>query len=120
MEVLENSNRFSLLNELKVLAAYGTRSMNGKAIIYPYWENIARGYEDIIALLLLFMIILIVYPTVLIVLLIIYLWRHKTWTVKSVWDMGKDKWERYLEKKREERKQKKEVQPEEDTPEKEE
>ena len=36
---------------LEVAASFGTRSMWQKAIYYPYWENIARGYEDILSIL---------------------------------------------------------------------
>ena len=98
MEVLENTERYSLLSRLKVLSAFGTRSMNGKAIIYPYWENIARGYEDIIAVLTLFMLLFLLYPIGLCLVLFIIWWRHKGWTLKDVWNKGKDKLERYGEK----------------------
>lgn len=50
-EIIENSSRFIYLNRLKVLLEFGTRSMNTKSIIYPYWENTARGCEDILAAL---------------------------------------------------------------------
>ena len=59
VEIVENSRRYSLPNRIKTILAFGTRSMNGKAIIYPYWENLARGYEDIIALLTVFMLLLL-------------------------------------------------------------
>lgn len=92
-EILENTSRFSLLNRLRVIRAFGTRSMNGKAIIYPYWENVARGYEDIIGLLTVFMLIFLLYPSVLALVLFIRWWRHKGWTFKSVWLKIKDKFE---------------------------
>ena len=38
--------------------------MNTKAIIYPYWENRARGYEDVLALLLVVEIICLIYPVI--------------------------------------------------------
>lgn len=101
VEILENSTRYSLLNRLKVLADFGTRSMNGKAIIYPYWENIARGYEDVIALLTLFMLLFLLYPVVLILVVVIKYWRNKGWTLKDVWHRLKDKSERHMEKRRE-------------------
>lgn len=59
MEVLENTTRFDFLNLLKQLTQFGTRSMSSKAIIYPYWENMARGYEDIALLLLVFELLFI-------------------------------------------------------------
>lgn len=49
IEVIENSSRFHYINRLKTLLEFGTRSMNTKSIIYPYWENTARGCEDILA-----------------------------------------------------------------------
>ncbi len=109
-EMLENTSRYSLLSRLKIIGSFGTRSMNGKAIIYPYWENIARGYEDIIALLTIFMMLFLLYPVVLVVVLFIIWWKHKGWTLKEVWHKLKDKLERRWEKryyKKQERKQKK-------------
>ena len=100
VEVLENTSRYSLVNRLKILAEFGTRSMNGKAIIYPYWENIARGYEDIIAVLTLLMLLCLLYPIVLLVVFFIKWWRHKGWTLKDVGNRLKDKEERFMEKRR--------------------
>ncbi len=97
-EVIENSSRFSLLNRIKIIGAFGTRSMNGRAIIYPYWENMARGYEDIIGLLTLFMFLFLLYPLVLAMVFFIIWWRHKGWTLKDVWHKIKDKLERIGEK----------------------
>ena len=101
MEIVENTSRYSLLNRLKMLLNFGTRSMNGKAIIYPYWENLARGYEDIIALLTVFMILLLLYPVITILWIFIHWWRHKGWTLKDVWNGGRDKLERTVERRRE-------------------
>ena len=86
VEVIENSTRFLFLNRLKLLTQFGTRSMSGKAIIYPYWEKIARGYEDIATLILVFMLLLFIYPVVLLLTAFIIAWKHKKWTVRSVWD----------------------------------
>ena len=101
VEVIENTSRYSLLNRCKTILAFGTRSMNGKAIIYPYWENIARGYEDIIALMTVFMLILLLYPVVTIVWMLVFWWRHKGWTLKDAWKFWKDKAERAVERRRE-------------------
>lgn len=109
VEILENTSRYSLLSRLKTIAAFGTRSMNGKAIIYPYWENIARGYEDIIALLTVFMILFLLYPVVLIVVIFCIWWKHKGWTLTDAWHKGKDRIERKLEKCREKKRGEKPV-----------
>lgn len=107
VEIVENTTRFGLLSRFKLLSEFGTRSMSSKAIIYPYWENIARGYEDILGLILVFVVLLILYPTVLIVILLFRAWKRKTWTVKSVWNKCRDKAERFMEKRRAAKKLKK-------------
>ncbi len=107
-EVVENSTRFGFSRRFEVLAAFGTRSMNRKAIIYPYWENIARGYEDVVAILALFAALFLAYPAAVLVIFLIIRWKHKTWTVGSVYLAVKDKGERQLEKIRAGRREKKE------------
>lgn len=49
-EIVENSGRYSLTALCRVIRDYGKRSMQTKDIIYPYWENNARGIEDACAL----------------------------------------------------------------------
>lgn len=100
IEIVENTTRFSALSRLKVIGAFGTRSMSSKPIIYPYWENIARGYEDILGLLFVFVLLLFIYPTVLVCVFLIKAWKHKSWTVKSVYHKLRDKAECLAEKRR--------------------
>lgn len=107
VEIVENSARYDLIRRFQLLLTFGTRSMNGKAIIYPYWENIARGYEDIIALVTLFAALFFLYPAVLLTAFIIISWRHKTWTVKGIYLKLQDKGERKLENLRMRRQRKK-------------
>lgn len=106
VEIVENTTRYSLLSRLKLLLAFGTRSMSSKAIIYPYWENIARGYEDILSLLTVVMLLFILYPVVLVITGIVKAWKHRTWTVKSVYHNVKDRAERLMEKHRAKKRQK--------------
>lgn len=61
-EIVENSTRYQPGKRLEVLKKFATRSMTSKAVIYPYWENVARGYEDVIALLTFISILLFLYP----------------------------------------------------------
>ena len=100
LQIVENSARYSFINRLKLIKSFGTRSMNGKAIIYPYWENVARGYEDILSLLTIWMLVFLVYPLVTVIVIIGRLWKRKTWTAKSVILACKDKAERKIEKRR--------------------
>lgn len=97
-EVIENTSRFSFINRVKLLGTFGTRSMNGKAIIYPYWENIARGYEDILLVVTAFELLFLLYPTALAAVLFILWWRHKGWTIKDVCLKVRDRVERLVEK----------------------
>lgn len=97
-EVVENTTRYSLLSRLKLLKQFGLRSMNGKAIIYPYWENIARGYEDILTLMTFFEMLFLVYALGIALGLFISWWRHKGWTVKEKLRLLWNKLERMKEK----------------------
>ncbi len=84
MECVENSARFSVLSLGKVFLGFGSRSMSQKAIIYPYWENVARGWEDILALVLLFQVLLLLIPVVLVAILLVKLWKRRTWNRKDI------------------------------------
>lgn len=84
VEFIENNKRFSFENMLKMIKSIGTRSMNGKAIIYPFWENVARGHEDMTAMFVFLMLLCLVYPAGLVLFGIIWWWKHKKWTWKSL------------------------------------
>lgn len=107
VEVVENTSRYSILSRLQLLGQFGTRSMNGKAIIYPYWENIARGYADILALMTLFGILFLAYPVGLGLVFFCIWWKHKGWTMRDVRHKIQDFAERRVEKLREKRKDRK-------------
>lgn len=62
--LVENSTRFGLAARLDRLRNLGVRSMRLDPVVYPYWENRARGCEDISTILLVIQGILIVYPVV--------------------------------------------------------
>lgn len=49
---VENSERFSVRSLLKVIGDFGIRSMKTSKLILPDWENAARGWEDVLAILL--------------------------------------------------------------------
>ena len=106
-EIIENSTRYSTWNRIKRIGQFSSRSMNGKAIIYPYWENVARAYEDIVSLLMIFELIFLTLALGIIAVLCILWWRNKTWTVKGVSLWLKDKLERFAERMRLRHKEKK-------------
>ena len=97
-EVVDNTSRYSFLSRLRMITQFGVRSMNGKAIIYPYWENVARGYEDILAVITFVDMLFLIYAVAIALMLFIYWWRHKGWTIKSLFFAAKDKLERLGER----------------------
>lgn len=84
VEIVENSARFDFLPMMRGLAGFGTEVMNGKAVIYPYWENIARGRSQILRLLLVIELILFIYTAAVAVIMFIRAWRRRSWTVKGL------------------------------------
>lgn len=52
-EVVDNSQRFSTLNAVKIALNPFERSMQTDGIVYPYWENAARYTESVCGSLLL-------------------------------------------------------------------
>ena len=49
--VTENSYRFDYKREMALLKEKGIRSMNIKGVVFPYYENISRAWEDIFSAL---------------------------------------------------------------------
>ncbi len=46
-EIVENSNRFSMVNTYKKMLKFPEQYMDKNKHTVPYWENMARGYEGI-------------------------------------------------------------------------
>lgn len=90
LEIIENSSRFSFFNRVKHIGKLSNRAMNGKAIIYPYWENVARATEDRLAVLMIFQLLFFAIPVIVISVSLIILWKHKKWTLRSVLTKTKD------------------------------
>lgn len=84
MWVVDNTARFQMKPLFMVLTEFGTRSMNAHAIRYPYWENIARGWEDILAVVLLFQILFLLIPAGILLTTLIFLWKKRKWTVRDI------------------------------------
>jgi len=82
--VLENSTRFSIGKLWAVFQDGGIRSMSRHGIVFPYWENIARANEDVLAGVCVFRLFGLI---VCISLLLFYgygKWKNRTWTFKSI------------------------------------
>lgn len=76
-EIVENSTRFELKNKFAMLKSFGTRSMGMNGIVYPYWENRAKGYEDVILLLFVAELLSLIYPLILLMKKIHWCWKNK-------------------------------------------
>ena len=84
MWVVENSSRFNLKGLLTVISEFGMRSMNDHAIRYPYWENVARGWEDVLAFILVLQILSLLIPAIIISVTLVTMWKRKEWTWRDV------------------------------------
>ncbi len=98
--ILENSRRYSQAELLKRLLEFGTRSMSRKGIIYPYWENLARGWEDILAPLVGISCVLLLYPLLAAVGGAWYGWTHRSRTVGEILRRAGDAWEKRKRRRR--------------------
>ena len=63
-ELVEVSARYDFLQRIEILKNFGVRSMNTRNIVFPYWENRAKGYEDVSALFLVLEAVCMVYPVI--------------------------------------------------------
>lgn len=100
MKVVENSSRYTVEAMIPVILDFGTRSMQNAAIHYPYFENIARGYEDIRAVVLIFQFLFLLIPSVIILVFLIIKWKHRKYTTRDLIYILMDKKDKALEKAR--------------------
>lgn len=56
IKIIENSDRYSIKNKWEELKNFGVHSMKLDEVIYPFWENIAIAYGNILTLLFFFQI----------------------------------------------------------------
>lgn len=103
-EIVENTGRFHYTNLLVNATKFGTRSMNSKGIVYPYWENMARGMEDYLTPLAVLGLILFAIPAFCVLYMVVRLWKLRTIHFANI----KDFFERLGEKSRENRRKAKE------------
>ena len=68
--VIDNSTRFQALSLYKLIPNYLERVMSKTGIVYPYWENVARGYENILVAFLLIETVCLLYGVVMLLTVI--------------------------------------------------
>ncbi|SEK40589.1 MacB-like periplasmic core domain [Butyrivibrio sp. ob235] len=96
VEVVDNSARFEDPNLFKLIGQFNMRGMQTKPVIYPYWENNARAYENILAVLLLIQIVCAVVLFLMAAIVVVQAYRHRKWTVGQLVEKAAD-WKYNLE-----------------------
>ncbi len=83
VQLVENSSRYEFMPTLQVIRNFGLRSMSSQGIVYPYWENIARAYEDIFALTLFTKITLLIFPCIQAICGLVFLWKKVSGSLEN-------------------------------------
>ncbi len=89
-ELIECSARYDLAHRFEIIKDFGVRSMTTKNIVFPYWENRARGYEDISALFLVLEIICMIYPVCWLLKKAYGYWKRRNELKKKAWEKCKE------------------------------
>ncbi|MFA9465224.1 MAG: ABC transporter permease [Velocimicrobium sp.] len=108
IEIVENTNRFSLIRLIETMRKFRTRSMMRKPMEYPFWENVARATEDRAVILLLSTIILLLLPISFSCKWAWKRYKQRKWTIKNLNERIQEKVEEKKKKKWEEKKHEKE------------
>ncbi|MDY6329424.1 MAG: HAD-IA family hydrolase [Lachnospiraceae bacterium] len=82
-DIVKTDDRYSVTSLIKLLKTYGKRSMKTNGVVYPYWENVARGREDICVYALLAEIIIAVICIVYVVIKLVKLLRRNSENIKK-------------------------------------
>jgi len=80
MVVIDNTARFDIMALVTVISELGTRSMQLYSLRFPYWENYARGIEDILAFMLILKALLLLGVALIIIVSLHNAYRHRSWT----------------------------------------
>lgn len=83
-DIVKTDDRYSVTSLVKLLKNYGKRSMKTNGVIYPYWENVARGREDMCVYALLAEIIIAVICIVYVVIKLVKLLRRNSENIKKL------------------------------------
>lgn len=83
-DIVKTDDRYSVTSLVKLLKNYGKRSMKTNGVIYPYWENVARGREDMCVYALLAEIIIAVICIGYVVINLVKLLRRNSENIKKL------------------------------------
>lgn len=91
VSVVDNSSRYTTASLLGDLRGFTQRGMMVTGYALPYWENIARGWETVLSMVVLFQILLLSVVILFVIFVIVYYFRHKTWTATGTFAKIKDR-----------------------------
>lgn len=97
--LVENSNRYHVFSLAKLCLDLPYRSMGITGVILPYWENIARYWEDRFIITLVIQILLLIYPLIYWILWVVRKWKNRTWTWRQIPEFIKRLYNAILKKK---------------------
>lgn len=84
-EVVDNSERYSFIALYKIIKGFSVSSMKTNTVCYPYWENVARGKENICALWLLAETIIILVVLILLIKNLIKFYKRNSDEIQAEW-----------------------------------
>ena len=82
--VVDNTHRYDTLRLVAMVAQPGVRSMQIAPIRYPYWENVALAWEDVLVPYAIMWMVLRYSPLVFLLVLVLWYATHKSWTVGGI------------------------------------
>ena len=79
--IVDNTSRYDTLRLASMVAQPGVRSMQTAAIRYPYWENVALAWEDVLIPLAVLSLVLRFGPFLFMLYLLLWYATHRSWTL---------------------------------------
>ena len=89
--IVDNSSRYDVLRLVTLMAQPGVRSMQTAPIRYPYWENVALAWEDVLIPFAFLWAVLRFSPFAFLLWLLIWYATHKSWTLGGVINNVRDR-----------------------------
>ena len=89
-EIVDNSERYSIISLYKVIKGFASSSMKTNTVRYPYWENVARGKENICALWLLIETIILLAVLILLIKSFIRFYKANSDEIQNKWNRMKE------------------------------
>lgn len=100
---VENTRRFHWTKLLVSFYKQPLRSMNTTGVVCSYWENMARGLEELLTPFAILGVLLGVYPIIVVFVILIRMWKKRTIHREDIFDFAERRLEDWREKRNKER-----------------